>query len=335
MRVYGQLVFDALEASRPHDIAIRHCPLYDPNGGDSMWRHHAWRLRHVRDRLRRTPGDLYHVLDGSMAGFIPRHYLNQTLVTVHDLIPVLQARGPLPAKPSLPARLLIHRSLAALRRCRALCADSDWSKKDMATFTGRTDAATIPLAIRPLLASKGAVALDLPDPYILHVGNNAAYKNRLGVLEVFARLADIPGLHLVMAGPPPTSDMLHRAHAVRRVLFINDATDAVLATLYRRAGLLLFPSLYEGFGMPVLEAMAAGCPVVCSTAGSLPEVAGGAALMASPEDVHALAAHCRCLLLDNAQRGAMIAKGRIRASSFTLEKMGAELVKWYKESAGR
>jgi len=101
--------------------------------------------------------------------------------------------------------------------------------------------------------------------------------------------------------------------------------------LYQKAELLLFPSLYEGFGMPVREAQAAGCPVVCSNRASLPEAAGDAALMADPEDVDALAGHCRALLTDQALRSRMCELGRKLAGDYTQERFGCDLGRWYRQ----
>src|SRR6185437_87804 len=92
--------------------------------------------------------------------------------------------------------------------------------------------------------------------------------------------------------------------------------DSELPALYNAVDLLLFPSLYEGFGWPPLEAMASGTPVVCSRAGSLDEVVGDAALTADPEDVEALAWHVAAALTDRGLRGALIERGLAHAARF-------------------
>jgi len=102
--------------------------------------------------------------------------------------------------------------------------------------------------------------------------------------------------------------------------------------LYRRAAAFLFPSLYEGYGMPVLEAMAAGCSVVCSSAPALVEVAGAAARFAPAADPAALASQCRALLADEALRREMAERGRARAASFDVASMGRSLMKWYDQA---
>ncbi len=335
MSAYASLVTAALETQPCDDVELRHCCLHAPDTGASMWQHHLWRLRHAHRALKRAPADLYHLLDGSMAAFVPRAVRARTVVTVHDVIPVLQARRELPGRPSLPARWLMQRGLAALSEMAGIAADSTNTANDLRRLAGALpECRVIPLAVRTFPAEAvGGRTFTSPSRTILHVGNNARYKNREGVLDVFGRLQDLADLELVMAGPPPT-DTLRRLAAPfgSRVRFLVDVPDAELVALYRHAALLLFPSLYEGFGMPVQEAMAAGCPVVCSDAASLPEVAGGAALTAPADDHAALAAHCRNLLEDRALRARMQQKGRDRAAQFTLHRMGADLLAWYRRS---
>lgn len=334
MAAYGDLVREAT-ASLADGWTQATCDCFDPRGGASMWRHHLWRLRNVRRVFAEHPADLYHWLDGSMAAFIPSSLRARTLVTVHDLIPLLQLRGELPERPSLPAVGLIRRGIRTLRGCAGWCADSRATQADLARLAG-IDAGVevVPVALRPLPAP-APVSIPGLDPsarFILHVGNNAAYKNRVGVLDVFARLADISDLHLVLVGPPPTGALRAAAARLLRVHFAGPVDDAQLNGLYRRAAVFLFPSLYEGYGMPVLEAMAAGCPVVCSTASALVEVAGDAARFAPASDPAALAALCRALLADEALRREMAERGRLRAAVFDVASMGRSLMKWYEQA---
>jgi alpha-1,3-rhamnosyl/mannosyltransferase len=106
-------------------------------------------------------------------------------------------------------------------------------------------------------------------------------------------------------------------------------SDEELRDLYRGAALLLFPSIYEGFGWPVLEAMACGCPVVCSNVASLPEVAGDAALMAGPDDVGRLADHCVAVLQQPGIAEACRVRGSVRAGGFTVERMTEKVLTAY------
>lgn len=337
MVAYGELVREAT-APLAGGWEFATCDLFDPRGGASMWRHHLWRLRHTRRVLAAHPAELYHWLDGSMAAFIPPAIRAQSVATVHDLIPLLQGRGELPGKPSWPAAWLIRRGVRALRGCAALCADSAATQADLARLAGIAGrVSVVPVPLRPLPPPQPAAVADLPpgDRFILHVGHNAAYKNRVGVVDVFARLGDVPDLHLVLVGPPPPPDWRARAAGLAHVHFAGSVGDAALHDLYRRAALFLFPSLYEGYGMPVLEAMAAGCPVVCSTAPALVEVAGEAALTAPATDSEALAAACRSLLADEDLRRRQVERGRVRAAGFDVASLGRSLLKCYEQALER
>jgi glycosyltransferase involved in cell wall biosynthesis len=332
MAAFAEMVARGVAAAAP-DWEPAFCDLFDPRGGGSMWRHHLWRLRHARRVLAAHPADLYHWLDGSMAAFIPPALRSRTLVTVHDLMPLMQLRGELPGRPSLPAALLIRAGVRALRGCAGLCAVSAATRRDLARLAGIEQGVdVVPVSFRTLPPPRPLDGLELPASFIFHLGNNAAYKNRAGVVAAFARLRDCPGLHLVMAGPPPPTELRAAAAGVDRVHFAGPVDDAQLHELYRRAALLLFPSRYEGYGSPVLEALALGCPVVCSSAPSLVEIAGAAALYAPAEDAAALAAQCRSLLADDVLRRRQIARGRERAAAFDIATMGRSLLEWYRRA---
>ena len=335
MPAYANLVKKALVGME--GIELRTIDFFDPQGGGSMRRHHLWRLRHARRLFAQNPSDLYHLLDGSMAGFLPSKVWKKTIVTVHDLIPLLQMKGVLTGNPRIFGRLLIWRMLKALRHVAGVASVSSHTAKDIFNYTGRSDGTVIHNPVRPLPnctagilpADRRKDALELPERFIFHIGNNADYKNRSGVLDVFSRLQGLGDLHLVMAGPEPFLNLRRKAARLKRVQFLVDVSDAELSLLYKKATVFLFPSLYEGFGMPVLEAMQEGCPVVCSTAASLPEVAGDAALIAPPDDLDSLARHCAFILMDSEQREMMSQHGKERVAAFSMERFSRELKAWY------
>ena len=173
MAAYGELVRRAVEPLAT-GWEFASCDLFDPRGGDSMWRHHLWRLRNVRRALAEQPADLYHWLDGSMAAFIPPALRAQSVATVHDLIPLLQGLSELPGKPSWPAAWLIRRGVRALRACAALCADSAATQADLARLAGIADrVAVVPVPLRPLPPPRPTAVAGLPPGarFILHVGH--------------------------------------------------------------------------------------------------------------------------------------------------------------------
>lgn len=331
MNVYANLVVNAIGQMPGKRFDLNICDFFDPNGGTAMARHHLWRFRHARQFFQHRPADLYHLLDGSMAGLMPAKIRRKTVATVHDFIPLLQTKGQLPGRVGLAGRFLVHRTLQSLKQVAGVAADSAHTADDLLRFTGRNDSIVTPIPVRPLPSTDEASRSTLPTPFLLHAGNNADYKNRRGVLAIFKQVQDIPDLHLVMAGPPPSRELKKAAESLSRVRFEVSPTDARLAALYRHAFAFLFPSLYEGFGMPVLEAMRFGCPVVCSNAASLPEIAGNAALLAAPMDTGRLADHCRRLWHDKALRADMIQRGNIHSEAFTLDRLTVSLHAWYKK----
>jgi glycosyltransferase involved in cell wall biosynthesis len=126
----------------------------------------------------------------------------------------------------------------------------------------------------------------------------------------------------VIAGRPGWAygDTLERIKAERGVLYLGHVDDATLSALYRSAAILALPSLYEGFGLPLLEAMAHGLPAVVGNVGALPEVAAGAALLVDSEDVASIASGLERLLDDAPLREKLSAMGRERAAEFTWER---------------
>jgi glycosyltransferase involved in cell wall biosynthesis len=181
--------------------------------------------------------------------------------------------------------------------------------------------------------------LGLRRPYLIHLGTLEPRKNLVRLVEAYNRLGgrhdDVP--QLLLAGRPgwgyePITEKIDRLSLQQRVLRSGylDRADAV--TLLRGAAACAYPSLYEGFGLPVLEAMAAGVPVVSSNASSLPEVAGDAAVLVDPRDVDAIEAGLRTVLEDDEGNAARVDAGRARAGAFTWAASAAALRGVYREA---
>lgn len=169
-------------------------------------------------------------------------------------------------------------------------------------------------------------------PYILSVGTLQPRKNFVRLIRAAADLGS--DVQLIIAGGQGWlyQDVLAEAAAlVERVRILGFVDEADLPALYRNAVLFACPSLYEGFGLPVLEAMACGVPVVCSNTSSLPEVAGGAALLVDPEDTKALGEALRRLLENDALRRELIVKGLAQAARFTWERAARQLLVTFDE----
>lgn len=168
-------------------------------------------------------------------------------------------------------------------------------------------------------------------PYVLSVGTLQPRKNYVRLIKAFAQVETYKpaDLQLLIAGGRGWlyEDIFAEAERCGdRVRILGFVDDADLPALYRHAALFVFPSLYEGFGFPVLEAMACGVPTISANASSLPEVAGDAALLVDPLDVDALAGAMASALEDADLRAGMISRGRVQAAQFTWERATRQLL---------
>lgn len=291
----------------------------------------------ARRLLPRQRDVLLHLLDGSHAYLLgAAGKLAVPLVaTVHDMIPALRLRGELGAVPPGGAGAwIVRRTLAGLARADALSTDSSCTRNDVIRVAGIRPELVHVVHPSVRMAGGGGVSPGSSSPpYVLHVaGNNTFYKNRAGVIDVFKELRQHEPVRLIMAGAPPDRELQEKvaASGVRDAIeFMVDVSEEQLAELYRHAAFLLFPSLYEGFGWPPLEAMACGCPVLCSDAGSLPEITGEAALIAPSGDLAAFVEQGLRLLRDPELRRKQIAAGLQQVRPFTHESLGAGLLKTY------
>lgn len=169
--------------------------------------------------------------------------------------------------------------------------------------------------------------LGLDKPFLLHVGTLEPRKNHTFLFEVFNRLDTFEG-DLVLCGMEgwhvePILRALENSPKRTRIRRLDFVSDAQLTALYRRAEALLFPSLYEGFGLPPIEAMRQGCPVISSDGGSLPEVVGQGG-MVLPLETETWVAAVGALLSDSARRAAQVEAGRTRAAEFSWERCADE-----------
>ena len=192
----------------------------------------------------------------------------------------------------------------------------------------------VPLGL-PTFAAPGPLPPGLAPGFILAVGTVEPRKNYPRLLAAYRHLrresvplllGDRPGVpELVIAGRPGWAygDTLERIKTERGVRYLGHVDEPTLSALYRSAAVLALPSLYEGFGLPLLEAMANGLPTVVSNVGALPELAGGAAVLVEPGDVSSIAAGLERVLGDAALRETLGVQGRRRAAEFTWERTAA------------
>ena len=246
----------------------------------------------------------------------PLHSPSPVVVTVHDLIPLL-----LPAyRGSALARTYTALVARSARRAAAVITDSHASRADiirhLAIAPARVRAIHLAAAERyrpagdPAVMERVRLKLALPPRYLLYLGGFDVRKNVPRLLQAFARL-DVPQVQLVVAGQLPEHDTSFTPDPRRiaaelgladRVHFTGGVQESLKPALYAGAEALLFPSLYEGFGLPPLEALSCGTPAIVSDRSSLPEVVDGGGLCVEPEDTAALAAAMERVLRDPALR---------------------------------
>ncbi|WP_161604453.1 glycosyltransferase family 4 protein [Roseiconus nitratireducens] len=306
-----------------------------------MYRQH-FHIWNAARRLDVSRYDVLHVLDGSFAYLVSALPACRIVVTVHDLIPRLQMDGNFPGAPAVgrAARWLIQRSLAGIRKADRVCAVSQSTAKDMRRYgcEPASDIDVVPMAIEPELfpqAGGSHPAKGSSTQKLFHLGNNGFYKNRVGAIEVFRRIDPRLQIELLMAGPEPDQTVrnVHTQSGVAdRISFVVDPDQAKLSEMYREAGAFIFPSVYEGFGWPPLEAMCVGCPVVSSDAGSLPEVVGQAGIVTPAGDYDAMARACERLLTDQNYRQRYVAAGTERAKQFSRLRLAERMLQIYKET---
>lgn len=167
---------------------------------------------------------------------------------------------------------------------------------------------------------------DLHRPFVLFVGTVEPRKNLKTLVEAFS-LADLPGIDLVIVGPEGWNESIERLADIGRghMRTLGFVAQADLPALYKAARLFCLPSIREGFGLPVLEAMAQGTPVITSAGTSTEEVLGDAGVLVQPKDVHGLATALRELLADDARSAELGRRGKQRSASYTWERT-AELL---------
>ncbi len=293
--------------------------------------------------MRATRADLVHVLAHTDAPAWPSA---RSVVTVHDLIlelfPHLYA-----GSHSALHRVARGLEARALAGARVLVADSASTRDDLVRLHGlppeRIRVAHLAVSERfkpPAAAEVAALRqrLALPERFVLYVGGIDARKNVATLVDAFGqaqRRGLPPDVALVLAGrfehaaewPALRERAAALGEAFRPVGFVGDAD---LPALLGSATVFAFPSLYEGFGLPPLEAMACGTAVVSSSAGSLAEVVGDAAVVAAPDDPAAFADAILRLVADPEQAAALAARGRARAATFTWDACAAATVEAYR-----
>ena len=290
---------------------------------------------------RRAQVDLYHSPHYTLP--LPIHC--PAVVTVHDLIHVRFARF-FPAGAGIYARTIAG---AAVRKARLVLVDSSHVKDDVQEILGVSldRVRIIPLGVSKRFTRRDAQDVErfltertLPSAYFLYVGARKKHKNLALLIDALERLPRSERLPLVISGPAwrlthPLAQRARRAGVSSCIHFSGTMNnEGELALLYSGAALYLQPSLDEGFGLPPLEAMACGTPVLSSTAGALRETLGDAAVLLPPSEPDVWAEAMTELLRNSVRREALIRKGLAHSRAFTWERTADLTMAAYREVLG-
>ncbi|MES2464577.1 MAG: glycosyltransferase family 1 protein [Armatimonadota bacterium] len=350
--------FEALDCKPSDKVAAQ---FGGGNRGKAMASRHARFLQYPRTIKAAQGADVYHVLDHSHANLALVPPAAKTVMSCHDIIPMLAAKGLIPMAPGGFSHYAFPLHVRCMKRCRAVITISESSKKNLIEVAGLPEEQVtvvylgINRAFTPLPDKDSSLPAEerrelfhkhnLPSDalVLLHVGSATRYKNTPAILHALKALKEDPIIGKRIYFLRISSDFFDDEKALIETLGIGDrvryvgkvADDVGLAAYYRAADVFVFPSIWEGFGWPPLEAMACGTPVVTSNVASLPEVVGDAGITVSPLDHGALIDAVRSILTNDELRHALREKALIRARRFTWEECARGTLAVYEKVAGR
>jgi glycosyltransferase involved in cell wall biosynthesis len=295
-----------------------------------------------------TSNSIFHIIDHGYAHLGWGLPLSRQLVTVHDLILLKYQNGTLPLNGEKLPRASIRSfafSLKQIKRLPFIIADSQATARDLNELTG-IDTAKIRVVylgiaqnFQPLedtaYLETVRVRYNLPQKFVLHVGQSSYYKNLDTVLNAFAALGEeFRAVKLVKVGNSLTEAQRNQANKLgiaSRIVELGFMPFADLPAIYNLAQVLFFPSLHEGFGLPPLEAMACGTPVLTANVSALPEVVGQAAISLPPKATTAYTAALQQLLSDPAKRIYYRQLGLQQAKKFNWAETARQTAQVYQE----
>jgi glycosyltransferase involved in cell wall biosynthesis len=291
--------------------------------------------------------DVVHICDHSNAMYIAHCAGAPHVVTCHDLLAVRGALGENTDCPATSTGKLLQRwILRSLKRADMVACVSSTTREDLLHLAGdqmRPRSCVIMLGVAPTMARVGRgeaskrlaalSAINTDRPFLLNVGSNLRRKNRDGALRIFKRISEHLDCDLVFAGEPLSGELKEVKQRIGlngRVIEVPHPSDALLEALYSRAFALLYPTRFEGFGWPAIEAQACGCPVISSNGTSIPEVVGNSALLRAPDDEQGFVEDV-LRLTDSATREQLIARGFQNVKRFTPERMVNDYIELYRK----
>ena len=327
----------------PDDLRRIACPEDWTRHSTPYKRYSLGELMLLGRQARRLGADLLHEPHYTL----PLGLKGRSVVTIHDIIHLKMPQFFSPAQRAYARTVIGH----AVRHAGAVIVDSQKTKDDiLEMFTVKEqDIVVIHLGVRPMfrkledrtLVERFLSAAGLKRPYVLYVGNVKPHKNIPTLLSAFAHMrAQRNDLELVFVGgsckeEKSLAEQAERLGIVGAIRDLHHVSDEELICAYNGAEVLVLPSLYEGFGYPVLEAMSCGTPTVVSTAGSLPEIAGIASLMVDPSRPEQLAEAVLSVVRDPEMKRDLIAKGKINVQRFSWRATAGKTVDIYEKVLSR
>ncbi|MBZ5727339.1 MAG: glycosyltransferase family 4 protein [Acidobacteriia bacterium] len=301
--------------------------------------------------LRGLSPDLVHI----PLNRVPLLMIRPYVVTIHDMANLFYEE----ATSKIRMQLRRYRFRRGLVRASRVIAVSEATKRDVENIMGvppdrirrvynAPDPGFLAHAAAPGSEEQRRIMerYQIDYPFLLYAGNIRRHKNVPRLVEAFAvvreQLASHPvyaGLRLVIIGDtisqyPTVRQTVIKSRVEQMVRFLGFVPFETLRCFYESAAAFVFPSRYEGFGLPPLEAMACGTPVVTSNVSSLPEVVGDAALLVNPENVFDIARGIRDVLLDETLRAELIRRGREQAARFSWSRTARQVLEIYQDAAG-
>ncbi len=282
--------------------------------------------------------DLNHIVDHGYSHLLLSLDKKRTVVTCHDLHPL-----ELPETVTWHTRKLFKKKMELMLQAGQIIATSQHTKQDIMKHFPEADESKITVVYNGVAEAFKRIPREeiaaLKERFgisgkkvVLNISIPEPYKNISFLFNAFALLKDKDAVLVKVAGLLRSEQaLLKKLGLGRRVVLVPFIPEKEVVKWYSATDIFVFPSLHEGFGFPVLEAMRCGCPVICSEAASLPEVAGKAALFVEPEDTNALASAIETVLASNALRKKMSQKGLEQARKFSWEKTARETEAVYTE----
>ena len=329
------LFLSSREAASKNVNTNVHCKIIPNNQNTNFWDQVKLPVVLEKENIQ-----LYHIPQNGVG--MPKHKTCPYVITLHDIIPLK-----MPETVSDRYLKIFHEELPeSLQFCDGIITVSNYSKKDISeafnfplekiyvTYLASEDIYS-PInrsESKKYIQDKYGISTDI----ILYVGGFSPRKNILSLIDAFSLL---PSRHikkntLVIAGNKGQSYELYRArveklHLEDHVFFTGFVSMEDMPQLYRAAELLVYPSFYEGFGLPPLEAMASGTPVVAATSTSIPEICGDACLLVNPYEITEIKDAMLSILEDTTLKNALVEKGIKKAESFCWSDTALETIKVY------